>query len=264
MSKAFFDENTYRLTLRFVQGYRFLDRCGEALVKLEEALHKDWIPTEATPKGGAVRNDTLGMVAAFNSEHVTIQQSEFLSFETFRDQTCTLVDVLRSTFQIERFVGPAVAVIFQRQFKDGDVETPDRILREMNLMTSSPKLQAAIGGDPAGVTFALVTQAGQEWHGVPVKLFRRIEGRVVRQVAAQPFDERLLRRAGFLPEKQRNALLGLQRLRDMHPTRASVAIEINLETFLEGEIDKSELNVYDFLTEVHQWATTVLAHITTS
>ena len=46
-----FDTTEFRASVRFVQGYRYLDRCGEALIKLENSLHEGWIPTEPTPKG---------------------------------------------------------------------------------------------------------------------------------------------------------------------------------------------------------------------
>ena len=30
----------------FIQGYRFLDRCGESLIALENTLAPGWIPTK--------------------------------------------------------------------------------------------------------------------------------------------------------------------------------------------------------------------------
>jgi hypothetical protein len=264
MAKSAFVEQEYRVTLRFVQGYRFLDLCGEALINLERSLREGWIPGEVAPKGGNVRNDTLGMKSVFNSEFVTVQQDEFVSFEVFRDQACKLVDVLRTTFRIERFISPALAVVFQQPFASGNSDDADRVFRELELVVLPDKLRTSVGGAPASLNFALLTHGEPQWRGVPVRVIRRIEGKVVKQVSTQPFDDRLLRRASFLPEKQQQALVALQRLRAMHPARAETAIEIQLETWLEGEIDKNELSLYDFLTEVHDWASTAITKLTAS
>jgi hypothetical protein len=81
-------------SLRFIQGYRYLDRCGEALVKLENVLEKGWLPAESAPKAGALRNDQLGMTSTFNSEGMTVQQTAPVSFELFLDQVCKIFDTL--------------------------------------------------------------------------------------------------------------------------------------------------------------------------
>src|SRR5215213_5985905 len=89
-------------TIRFIQGYRYLDRCGETLIRLEQTLAEGWIPTETTPASGTMKNDLLGMVVGFNSGSMTVQQSEFLSFEHFRDQTCKVYETLWRTLEIDR------------------------------------------------------------------------------------------------------------------------------------------------------------------
>jgi hypothetical protein len=55
-------------SVRFLQGYRYLDKCGEALIKLENVLDKGWLPVEVSPKSGNIKNDQLGMTVAFSSE----------------------------------------------------------------------------------------------------------------------------------------------------------------------------------------------------
>ena len=68
-----------QLGIRFVQGYRYLDRCGEALIRLENSLAEGWIPAEATPTAGALKNAVLGMDVTFNSLGLGILQTDFIS-----------------------------------------------------------------------------------------------------------------------------------------------------------------------------------------
>jgi hypothetical protein len=53
MSQAVTDlkPTQFSFTVRFVQGYRFLDRCGDAIIRLEETLDEGWIPGELVPTG---------------------------------------------------------------------------------------------------------------------------------------------------------------------------------------------------------------------
>lgn len=76
-----FQVHAIQASIRFIQGYRYLDRCGEALVKLENTLADGWIPSETSPKAGVLKNDQLSMTASFSSESMTIQQAESISFE---------------------------------------------------------------------------------------------------------------------------------------------------------------------------------------
>src|SRR5438874_533320 len=107
----------HQLTIRFIQGYRYLDRCGEALVRLESVLGDGWLPIEAAPKGGGIKNDALGVVATFNTEAMTVQQSEFIAFETFLDSAGKIYDTLWQVFEIKRIIGPAMRIVLQMGFK---------------------------------------------------------------------------------------------------------------------------------------------------
>src|SRR5712691_1580952 len=89
-----FETHAIHFTLRFVQGYRYLDRCGECMVRLENNLAEGWIPHESTRTSGTLRNDTLGMIAQFNSDALSVQQMEFMSFEHFRAQVCRMYETL--------------------------------------------------------------------------------------------------------------------------------------------------------------------------
>ncbi|MDB5312087.1 MAG: hypothetical protein JWO38_6289 [Gemmataceae bacterium] len=262
MAGSHFDLHEHRLTVRFVQGYRYLDRCGEALINLERVLLPEWLPADIAPQGGGLRNDTLGMAAGFNTEAVSVNQSRVVAFEQYRDQACKIVDVLRSTFQVERVLSPAFACVFQRPFPEGVADEAESALLRLALMQPSPKLLDAVGGSPKSITFTVITTPSESWQGIPSRVTRRIEGKTVHQAEQKSIDQRILRRASMLPEKQRDAIAALQRLNRMHPPLAPVAIEVQLETILEGEIDAKEFPLYDFISEVQGWASDAIKRFT--
>lgn len=262
MSTSQFKLIESRTTIRFVRGYRYLDKCGEALIRLEEALHEHWMPTEIAPKGGVLVNHTLGLTAYFNAEAVTIQQVEYDSFDHYLDQTCKVVDVLRATFGIERLLAPAAAHVFQLGFKEGEIAAAESELQKLNLVQLSSALGPLFGGGhPEALNYAVVFALPKGWRDIPAEFSRRLEAKVVQQITQPSFDMRVLVRASTLREKQRDALAGHIALKRAHPGRSPVAIQLDMEARLGGEVAATDLPLNDFLRDTHAWALAGIEHI---
>jgi hypothetical protein len=245
-------------TIRFDQGYRYLDRCGEALVRLDDILDEGWIPTETTPSRGALRNYRLGMSAQFHSELMTVHQSEFISFEHFRDQACKIYEILWKTFEVKRIVTPVFRVILQAGFEE--VEKADEYVRNMNLCKPDQKVLHLLGGHQSAATFTVCTQEQVTWQDSPVVRRRRLEVSVIRQERQPDFDERVMRRLPLVPMRQQSALGALMKLRRQHPKVYPVAAQFDLENAHECEGRSDTFNLSRFLDESWKWT----EHVRTS
>jgi hypothetical protein len=241
-------------TIRFVQGYRFLDRCGETLIRLEQTLAEGWIPVETTPASGAIKNDLLGMVATFNSSGMTVLQREFVSFEHFRDQACKLYETLWRTLELENINAPGMNVVLQKGFRDGVIEEAEAYVRRLSLCTPRPELLAFMDGPQSATDFTLVTEKADTWNGVPVHRRRRLQAATVRQEKQPAFDDRLLQRTRLLSKRQREAMAALVELRRRHPELAPVAAQLSLEEALEAEFRAKEFDLPGLLEQTWQWA----------
>lgn len=240
-------------TLRFVQGYRFLDRCGEALVKLEKTLAEGWIPLEANPTGGGMRNAVLGMVLTFNSERFTVQQAEFISFDHFRDQVCRIHEVLWRTFEIEALSLPTLKVVLQRSFEEEALEEAEGYMRGLGLCVPRSEVLQLMGGKQGPSNHVLVTEEMKTWSETGVCQRRRLVTSVVRQERREQFDARLVQRARLLPSNQRAAIQALNKLRRQHPELAPVAAQLEVEHSFETEFPASTFDLPLFLDEGWQW-----------
>jgi hypothetical protein len=65
---------------RYDRGYRYLDRCGDTMVILEEALPKTsndhvWMPEEMQPKGARMKCPELDLVLAFDTYRLCLDQN---------------------------------------------------------------------------------------------------------------------------------------------------------------------------------------------
>lgn len=241
----------FSFTVRFVQGYRFLDRCGEALVRLEDTLDEGWIPGETVPTGGQLRNFTLGMGAKFHSESLTVVQTEFLSFEHFQDQTSRIFEVLRGTFDIRRIFAPVLRVICQVGFPGS--EAGEGFLRGLDLCTPNRDLTSELGGSEAAFNFTLCTHQDMNWSDHQVQRRRRIDARVIRQERQPYFDERIMQRLPLLPERYREAMRALRKLRRQHAQIVDFAVQFDMEDAFETEFNSRTFDLASFLAESRRW-----------
>jgi len=239
-------------TVRFVQGYRYLDRCGEALIRLENTADEGWIPGQATATGGRLQNWRLGMRAEFDSERVTVHQTEYISFEHFQDQTCKIYEILWKTFDVEKILTPALQVIFQIGFD----ELSDASAHALKLRLCRPEKTVLdiLGGQESAIGYTLCTETDTARDDNPVVQRRRLELQVVRQERQPDFDERVMRRLPLLPVGQQKALGDLMRLRRRYPRLASAAVQFDLENSCEGELLARSFALSAFLEDSWEWA----------
>ena len=257
-----FEAHQIHASLRFIQGYRFLDRCGEALIKLENVLEKEWLQTQTIPTGGSMRNDSLGMTANFNSDAISTSQVEFISLDHFLDQTCKIFDTLWQTFDVKRINVPSLQVFFQKGFNDDELEKAQQYVLDLRLCSANAGLTNLMGGQVDALDFVVVTTGNLEWNHVFVNQRRRIQSRVVRQEKQPPFDERLLRRARQLPEHQADAIAAILKLRRQHREVSPIAVQVEVEHSFETEFSAQDFDLPEFLRQGWDWAESIRSGIT--
>lgn len=256
-----FQVREIRATIRFVQGYRYLDRCGAAMVELENGLAEGWIPTEPSPKSGSLKNETLGMTAAFQSELMTVAQSEYISFDHFTEQACKIFDVLWQMFEIKTINVPAMRVVFQKGFEEGEVDKASEYLRSLSLFEPNASLVSLLGGTQSAADFTLVTTNELEWNAQPVSQRRRLQTQVLLQERTPPFDERMMKRVKMLPSGHREAMAALWNLRRNVPKVSPVAAQVEIEHSFETEFSTRGFDLPMFLKESWDWASGVASGI---
>lgn len=90
---------------RYEHGYRYLDRCGDVMIILEQALpaisdNKIWMPEEMAPKGARMKCPELELTLVFDAYRACIDQNPAdtpCPFESISQYTFA---TLRSKFEI--------------------------------------------------------------------------------------------------------------------------------------------------------------------
>jgi hypothetical protein len=243
-----------QVSVRFIQGYRYLDRCGECLIRLEDTLDEGWIPVETSPTSGTMKNETMGLTMTFNSEGMNVRQAEYLEFETFRDQSCKAYDILWRLLAIERISGPTLRVWYQKGFDENQEDDAEQYLLTMGLYQTDQRLLQAMGGREAGSMFTIITELSAQLDDSPVDWRRRLQANVVKQLRQQNFDSRLLQRTRLLGKRQGDAIRGMQKFRKRVPDVAPVAVQLEAEASLSVELSTKQFNLPDFMHQSNEWA----------
>jgi len=82
---------------RYERGYRYLDRCGDVMVILEEALpsisnDSVWMPDEARPTGARMKCPNLDINVVFDTTRLVVDQNPV-------DKKCPFNDISRYIFE---------------------------------------------------------------------------------------------------------------------------------------------------------------------
>ena len=247
-----FHATQFVFTVRFDQGYRYLDRCGEALVRLENTLDRGWIPTETTPTSGQLRNYTLGLWAQFNVQFLSVIQTEFLSFKHFSDQGSKIYDILCSTFEIQRVFTPGCRIVYQLGF--AEVDGAEQFLFDLQLCPPDSFLLRLVGGAKVSLNFTVSTQFDATWQKSSVSMRRRIEAKVVQQDRQPIFDDRIMLRLPLVSSRYRDALDEVRKLRREHSKIVDVAVQFDFENSIESELNSGTFDLPAFLQQSHDWA----------
>ena len=81
---------------RYERGYRYLDRCGDAMVILEEALpeitaHSIWMPEEMRPQGARMKCPDMDLTLVFDAYRLCLDQNP-------SDVDCSFADISKYSF----------------------------------------------------------------------------------------------------------------------------------------------------------------------
>lgn len=81
---------------RYERGYRYLDRCGDVMVIIEEALpslskNSVWMPDDARPTGARMKCPSLDITVAFDTTRLVVDQNPV-------DKECSFDDISQYIF----------------------------------------------------------------------------------------------------------------------------------------------------------------------
>lgn len=228
-------------------------------MRLEDSLDENWIPGQVAPKGGSIKNDLYQMVAQFDSEHLSVTQTDSTDFDVFHDATCRIFETLIHTFQIEKINAPVLRTVAQKGCES--IDEAEAELATYRFGQPHQQLESLIGSQTS-LQLTYCSEEDTHWNGNAVHRRRRFNAASVRQFKQPGFDDRLLRRTRLLPNRQQEALRGLIALRRQVPDIPESAVQIDLEQSYETELTSDAFDMARFLSDTWIWLENTLATLT--
>jgi hypothetical protein len=240
-----------RATIRFVKGYRYLDRCGEAMVRVEE-LDEHWVPGEVSPTKCVMNNFKLGLKLTAQSEFMQVEQTEFISLEHFQDQTCRIYETLWKLFGVQRVLTPGLGIKLRIPCRS--TEEAESLLQSLKLSTIDAQLLRCFDDEVSATRLVFCTEKQIDADGVPVVRRRRMEAGVLRQLQQPDFDSRVIQRLPLIPFHQRESMAALMAMRRRHSVEPTHAVEFDLENSHEQELDVRTFDLASFIEDSAAWS----------
>lgn len=233
--------------IRYERGYRYLDRCGEALLIFEDLLPREtgktWMPEEIVPAGAKLKCPELDVILVFDTARMIVEQ-EPADVEFDFPRLCnTAYSVISARFDL----GTVIRMGCRRFFLSpvDSTEAAAQLSLRLSPIKGFPGLEPQ-KYHPRSIELTAVFETADEDEG-----YRVSASPTVNAGAPDVLDQRLLSPPRLLPSGQKEALLAqLQRRkqREKSPV-AGVMIDIDyywtrpvkveLKSFLDRAISET-------------------------
>ena len=228
------------LEIRYKQGYRYLDRCGDAMVLLEDALpaisgNKIWMPENISPQGARMKCPDLDLVFVFDAARFCLDQNPTDIECPFEDIALYVFGTIASKFAIkhltrlgrrQRFLLPVDSIedagrlsLKKLPLDDWPVENID----DMSHQSSDATCVLESKDRSKGVRFSI--------------------GSVYKIDAPSKIDPRLKKAPHLLDKGQREALINNLRRAKQRQEDPAAGLEIDIDYWW---LDPEDMNIKEF------------------
>lgn len=218
--------------LRYAKGHRYLDRCGETLIEIEEKLPK-WIPQEINPSGGLLANLEKDISFSFDSYRLAATQENPITTTDFQEYVTPLVDIVCKSLGLSEFI--RIGVRFYFLFPAESTERAEQMVRQTKFVNITSDMVQTCGPNITAQSHVVVFENGNEGRRIEIGGVRREHGKLApKLLTVQP---------RFLPKGQREALLRKTQETKRHEEDPRFAMLLDVDNY-EQEPESFNLRAF--------------------
>ena len=212
---------------RYDGGYRYLDRCGDVMLILEDALgqltEKVWMPRELAPAGATLVCPDLDMTVRFDTYHLVVDQNPAFTECGFTEIAEEVFAATKGRFDLSEYVRLGFRSI--HIFAADSLEEAEKMAVERAPLADFP------GDAPEGMSLAsteVVTEFALPDHskGIRFKMNPAYKAGI-----AVETEQRLKVHPRLLPQNQRQALLEQQRRHKIREEDPDAGLVIDMDYY---------------------------------
>jgi hypothetical protein len=232
------------LEVRFERGYRYLDRCGEILLILEDLLAKEtgklWMTGEARPTGAVLKCPELEAVVVIDAKHLVVEQNPIALAFDFQSVCRTIWAVVETRLGITE-VSRAGS---RRKFviPTDTVEQAEKLAVRYAPVSNWPSL-GRTDLKRRNAEVSCIIESDDRKHGVRVTLSAQY-----RLGTPLQLDERLRLPPHLLATGQHDALIGQLKRRKEQQKDPDAGLLIDIDIY---DVYPSKFKIEDFVRVAH-------------
>jgi hypothetical protein len=226
---------------RYEHGYRYLDRCGDAIVLLEQALPKVsggavWMPDEVAPKGARMKCPEHELTLVFDSARLGLDQNPADEPCPFSEIADYAFQTVKSKFDISDIIRLGRRRLFLRPADS--VEDAEALSVRKALFKQWPRVKDDELA-PRSCDVAVDLEDPDRTKGVRIAV-----SAVHRPEAPLSLDDRLRRPPHLLARGQREALLEQLKRRRQREASPAAGLLIDIDCWV---IRPDDVDIQQFL-----------------
>lgn len=214
--------------VRYKQGYRYLDRCGEMMIEIENKL-KNWNAVEATITGCQMENKTEKMI--FNCSSVKLDLAQYdkkdLKLSSFFDSAVATFGIVSKNLGIREFVRFGLRYWFF--YPVASMEEGRKMLSANKFFNINTGIEEMFGKPVKDRSFVVIVDKNNFGHRISLNLVHK-EGIDLEK----PADAFLTTTPHKLPKGQKEALLAQLEKKKRDSERPDVAILVDIDNYKDS------------------------------
>ncbi|GAX59105.1 chemotaxis protein histidine kinase and related kinases [Candidatus Scalindua japonica] len=213
---------------RYKQGYRFLDRCGETMIDVENKI-KGWIAGEAVPTGGSMVNELENMFFNFNSSKLDLSQhyTNISNYKNFIDYSYKFFDITKKNLGLKEY--SRFGLRFWFLYPVDSMEKGRNILHKSHIFRENKEVENIFGKKVKDKSAVIVLE--EEEKGIRVSLALALKkGMDIKIEQSEPMSTR----PHELPRGQKEALMKQLKKIKKKKEDPDIAILLDIDNYINN------------------------------
>ncbi|MFH0732148.1 MAG: hypothetical protein V2A72_04400 [Candidatus Omnitrophota bacterium] len=211
---------------KYKQGYRYLDRCGETMIEVENKL-KNWNAKEANISSGQMQNISENMIFNFSSLKLDLNQNNVkdLDCTNFFTYSKEIFKIVSKNLGIKDYI--RFGLRYWLLYPIDSVKTGRRILSTNGFFKIDNKIEKMFDKEIKDRNFIAVLEKDKEGHRISLAMVFK-EGTNIEKE-----ENKFLTTAPHkLPTKQKEALIAQLERKQKQAENPDVALLIDIDSYI--------------------------------
>lgn len=236
--KPYFEKIIFEI--RYAKGHRYLDRCGETLIEIEEKFPQ-WVHKEISPSRGSLINLGKDINLNFNSYKLDASQDDPKTTTDLIEQVTPILDLVCKNFGLSQFI--RIGVRFYLLFPASSMEEAEEFVKQTKFVSISPKLVEMCGSNITAQKHVIIFESANEGRRIEFNAVRREEGKLPPELLA--VEPRVL------PRGQRDVLIKKLGEAKRYGEDPRFALQLDIDNY---EREPESFNVRAFIERHEEFA----------